>query len=248
MLKKKVVAFIQARMGSTRLPGKIMMDINGRPMLWHVFFRLKRARLLDDVVVVTTTGSGDDVVEVFCGMNQMQCFRGNEHDVLDRYYQAAKVFHADVLVRITADCPLIDPATTDQVVDALLRNKDGFCGAANIVHRTYPRGLDVEAFSFVAIEKAWKMTAQPYEREHVTIYFYEHPEFFKVCSVEQARDLSWMRWTVDQMDDLHFIKEVYRLMQAQGKEFFDCSDVVALLKQYPDLQKLNASVMQKTIH
>ncbi len=248
MSKKKIVALIQARMGSSRLPGKILMDINGRPMLWHVFSRLRRCHLLDDVVIVTTSESKDDDVESFCRLHQISCFRGSEQDVLDRYYQAAIACKADIIVRITADCPLIDPVITDKVINAFLSHPGGYCGAANIIERTYPRGLDTEVFVFPAVETAWKTASMPHHREHVTSFLYEHPEFFQVLSVKQDKDLSGMRWTVDETDDLHFINEVYRLMKKKGLDFFDYNDVVVLLAQHPALCKLNASVMQKKIH
>ena len=247
-MNKHVVVFIQARMGSSRLPGKVMTDINGEPMLWHVVSRLKQCPLISEVVVVTTTDSKDDAIEQFCQQKKIFYFRGSEEDVLDRYYQAALAHKADVVVRITSDCPLIDPIITEKVIRAYLNNSAVLSGASNVVERTFPRGLDTEVFSFAALEKVWQMAQKPYEREHVTVFMYEHPELFKIISVTHKENFSHLRWTVDELDDLRLVKEIYRIMKENGQERFGFQDVMALLKKNPELNDINSSVKQKIIH
>lgn len=190
------VAIIQARMSSSRLPGKVLLDLAGQPMLVHVVERVKGARTIQDIVVATTNDPSDDPIEQACAARGYACFRGSLHDVLDRYYQAARASRAGVIVRITADCPLIDPAVVDRTVEAFHSPNTDFC--ANRLPppwgRTLPIGLDVEVVSFTALERAWKEADQPFQREHVMPYFYEGipPEALHVSPAEHslARDTS----------------------------------------------------------
>ncbi len=244
----KTVAVIQARMGSSRLAGKAMMDICGAPMLGRVISRIKICSLIEDLVVATTIEKKDDPIEQFCHKKNILCFRGSENDVLDRYYQSAVKFAADVIVRITCDCPLIDPHVTDQVIAAYLKDTSNISGASNVVDRAYPRGLDTEVISFHALEQVWEKATQSHQREHVTAFIYEHPELFKMLSIKHDKNLSHLRWTVDEEDDLSFVREVYRAMAERGKEQFYLNDIVELLKQKPDLIKINSAVRQKAIH
>ncbi len=158
----KTVAIIQARIGSTRLPGKVMAHISGKPMLWHVVQRTRRAKALDEVMVATSVKSKDDTVTEFCDKSAIDCFRGSEEDVLDRYYQAAKQFPDSIIVRITADCPFVDPGVADKVIG--LYQEGNYDYVSNIFPRTYPDGLDVEAFSLAALERAWLEARDPYDR------------------------------------------------------------------------------------
>jgi len=246
MKNKKIAAIIQARMGSTRLPGKILMDIAGRPMLWQVVNRIRNCDMVNEIVVASTIESKDDAVEDFCGKNGINCFRGSEDDVLDRYYQAASINNADVVVRITADCPLIDPGTVDKVLSEYLSKCDEYDGASNVIERTYPRGLDTEVFSFPALAKIWAAAKKEHEREHVTVYFYEHPEEFNMFSVKNNKDLSSFRWTVDEDTDLAMVRKVYEYFSSR-KNKFSIFDITAFIEKHPDVKMLNENVEQKKV-
>jgi glutamate-1-semialdehyde aminotransferase/spore coat polysaccharide biosynthesis protein SpsF (cytidylyltransferase family) len=234
-----ILALIQARMGSLRFPGKVLEDLSGHPMLWHVVNRTRRAKLVDKVVVATTDRSVDDPIAVFCVQEDIGCFRGSEQDVLDRFYQAGKANGAEVVVRITADCPLIDPAVIDKV---LTRFQRGDCDyVCNVFRYTYPDGLDTEVFSFAALEKAWHEAIKPSEREHVTPYL--RTDKFRTASVESETPVSseQYRWTVDHPADLEFVRRVYDAFSENGD--FGLQDVFGLLKERPDL----ATIQVETI-
>jgi len=239
-LRKKphVVAVVQARMGSSRLPNKVLEPILDKPMLQHVVERVRQARTVERVVVATTDRSADDAVEAFCRARRIDVFRGSEDDVLDRFYRAAAEFRADVVVRITADCPLIDPAVVDKVV---LR---GFAGdvdyVTNRLRYTYPDGLDVESFSFAALAQAWKEARLPADREHVTSYI-RNPRRFRIAGVENETDLSPrnLRWTVDEPADLQFVRAVYERLGGNGNRF-GLQEVLALLDREPGIAQINA--------
>ncbi len=233
------LALIQARMGSSRFPGKVLQDLAGRPMLWHVVDRVRGAKSVDQVVIATTDREVDDPIAEFCEREGIGCFRGNEQDVLDRFYQAAKANHANVVVRITADCPLIDPEVIDKV---LSRFAQGDCDyACNVIRYTYPDGLDTEAFSFAALEKAWREADKPSEREHVTPYL--RTGKFRTANVESEIPVSpeKFRWTVDHPTDLEFVRRVYAAFSGNGE--FGLRDVFDLLKERPDLATIQAETI-----
>jgi glutamate-1-semialdehyde aminotransferase/spore coat polysaccharide biosynthesis protein SpsF (cytidylyltransferase family)/predicted dehydrogenase len=234
-----VVVIIQARMGSSRLPGKSLAEIEGHPMLWHVIQRVKRACLVGRVVVATSTAPADDAIEAMCRENGVTCYRGSEHDVLDRYYMAARAERASQLVRITADCPLIDPEVIDRVVRRFQRGDVDY--ATNAMVRTYPDGLDTEVFSFSALERAWHEANKSSEREHVTPYL--RMGKFRTANVEcdSISLYQHYRWTVDEAEDLEFTRAVYRAMR--GKEYFGMQDVLDLLEQNPGLEKMNSEIV-----
>lgn len=240
----KIVAIIQARMGSTRLPGKVLMDIEGETVLSRVLRRLCRATLINDLLVATSDLPADDVIVDECRRCSVQVSRGDQDDVLDRYYHAAQMAKADIVVRITSDCPLIDPEITDKTIRAFLES--GVDYASNGLRRTYPRGLDTEAMTFDALAKAWRQAQKPYEREHVTPYIYEHPDVFKLLAVTGDEDYSDHRWTLDTPEDLEFIRSVYGHMKERGS--FSWRDVLNVLKEYPELVLINRSVAQKPLH
>jgi glutamate-1-semialdehyde aminotransferase/spore coat polysaccharide biosynthesis protein SpsF (cytidylyltransferase family) len=233
----KTLAIIQARMTSSRLPGKVLADIAGAPMLRRVCERVGRAATLDGVVVATSDRPADDPVAQWCGRAGVACFRGDESDVLDRYYQAARRHGADVVVRVTADCPLIDPEVIDRVVTAFRDGRADY--AANILRQTYPDGLDVEVFAFAALERAWREAARPSEREHVTPYL-RNSGLFRVVGVENETDLGprQLRSTVDEPQDLEFVRAVYGA--ANGRERLGLNDVLSLLEERPDVAALQA--------
>lgn len=234
-----VVAIIQARMGSSRLPGKSLAEIEGMPMLWHVVQRVKRATLVDRVVVATSTAPADDAIERMCRENGVACHRGSENDVLDRFYHAARAEKAAQVVRITADCPLIDPEVIDRVVRRFQRGDLDY--ASNAMVRTYPDGLDTEVFSFSALERAWHEASKTSEREHVTPYL--RSEKFRTASVENLLECSHLncRWTVDEPEDLEFVCAVYGAFR--GRESFLMKDILQLLREQPELEKLNSQVV-----
>ena len=243
------VAVIQARMGSTRLPGKIMRPIRGATVLGHVLTRVRACPQLDAVVVATTTNPADDQVAAESRAHGARVFRGSELDVLDRYYHAAKENQAAAVVRITSDCPLFDPHLLTRMIDEF--HSLGATGRkvdylSNTLQRTFPRGLDVEIFTFAALERAHREAAQPHEREHVTPYIHQHPELFCLRNFAGPEDLSHHRWTLDTEDDLRFVEAVYAALHREG-ELFSTEDVLRLLAERPDLALLNAHVEQKKL-
>lgn len=243
---KRIVVVVQARMGSTRLPGKIMMNIEGEPMLWHVVNRLNHCELPDKVVVATSNARADDVVEKFCKGRGINIFRGSEDDVLARYYNAAAEYGADTVVRVTGDCPLIDPKIVDKTVLAYLNNRKDYDGASNVIERTYPRGLDTEVVSFGCLERCHKNASERYQREHVIIYIYEHPEDFKLYNVKNDINLSSLRWTVDEEADFKFVTEIYKRLYRDRKIFY-MNDVLKTLDRDPSILLINRGIEQKSI-
>jgi spore coat polysaccharide biosynthesis protein SpsF len=261
----KTVAIIQARMGSSRLPGKVLLDIAGKPMMQHVIERTQRARSLDSVTVATTTDPSDDPVAAFAASIGVPCTRGSLHDVLDRYYQAAKQHQAEVVVRITADCPLIDPEIIDQTVQLVtgnwLLNTDFACNRLPPpFSRSFPIGLDVEACTFAALERAWKESTETFHREHVMPYIYEGarltPETpqlalgisqrgFRIAQLHHTPDYGEQRWTVDTPEDLVFIREIFARLD--GKPNFNWYDVLEIVQKHPELTQINAGVRHKTM-
>jgi len=212
-------------------------------MIGRVLQRTRAAGTLDEVIVATTTEPTDDRIVAHCREHEAFCFRGSQEDVLDRYYRAASQCGAQVVVRVTSDCPLIDPGVIDKTVSAFLAEQPDY--ASNSMVRTYPRGLDVEAMSFRALELAWREARQPYERAHVTPYIHESPNKFKILSVTGDHDYSEFRWTVDTPQDLEFVRAVYARL---GNAKFLWSDVIKLLEREPKLASINQSVVQKALH
>ncbi len=240
----KVVAIVQARMGSTRLPGKVLKDLEGETVLNRVLGRLRRASLINELLVATTDSPEDDAIVAECRKCSVAVSRGDRDDVLDRYYRAAQLAKAEIVVRITSDCPLIDPEITDKTIAAFLESSPDY--ASNALERTYPRGLDTEVLSFQALSRAWQAARQSYEREHVTPYIYEHPAEFKLLSVTSRENFSAHRWTLDTPEDLEFIRAVYERLK--DKPEFSWRDVLDLIDREPELIEVNRSVMQKALH
>ena len=238
-----IVAIIQARMGSSRLPGKVLMDLGGEMVLGRVVRRLQRSRHISKIVVATTTVPADEVIVAECDRLEVLCFRGSEHDVLDRYYQAARANAADAVVRITSDCPLIDPELVDETVE-VFRDKHADY-ASNVFPRTYPRGLDTEVFSFDALDRAWREAREAHQREHVTPYLYEHPQIFKLASLSGAADYSRYRWTLDTREDLELLRAIYS--RFHGRDDFSWQEVLRLMEREPELAELNSQVLQKSV-
>jgi spore coat polysaccharide biosynthesis protein SpsF len=239
----RVVAIIQARMGSTRLPGKVMKDLAGETVLARVVERVRRAGEIEEVIIATTHQAEDDSIVDECRRLKVRGFRGEVNDVLDRYYRAAKEAKAEAIVRITSDCPLIEPEITDKTVRAFLERRPDY--ASNVLKRTYPRGLDTEIMTWEALDRSWREARESYEREHVTPYIYENPEQFALHSVFGETDYSALRWTLDAPEDLAFLRAVYERME---NECFSWRDVLALLDREPGLIELNRHISQKALH
>jgi len=240
----RVVAIIQARMGSTRLPGKVLKNLEGETVLARVLARVKRAATIGEVLVATSDARGDDVIVSECKRLDTKVFRGDENDVLDRYYRAAQFSKAEVVVRITADCPLIDPQITDKTVNRFLEERPDY--ASNALIRTWPRGLDTEVFSLQTLECAWSESSETYQRAHVTPYMYQHPERFKVLAVTGEGDYGDLRWTLDTAEDLEFLSAIYSRLG--GRDDFGWQDVLSLLVREPGLSLINRHVVQKALH
>lgn len=241
----RTVAIIQARMASTRLPQKAMLDIAGHTMLWHVVQRLHDCQNLDEVVVATTVNTEDQAITDFCRAQGFHCYRGSSEDVLDRYFQAAKAYKAEAVVRITSDCPLIDPEIVDELIKRYSDSPDEYAGASTIIRRSYPRGLDCELVSMSTLTNLWERVTEPKYREHVTLYIYDHLHDFRMISLEFPEDLSRYRWTVDEQADLDFVREVYRQLYAVDPAF-RTRDVLKLLNKDKKLQLINQHIEQKT--
>jgi spore coat polysaccharide biosynthesis protein SpsF len=265
----RTIAIVQARMGATRLPDKVLEDIGGEPMLAWVVERARRATLVHQVVVATSTETEDDPIEAFCKSKGYSCYRGSLHDVLDRYYQAARTYAAEVVVRLTADCPVIDPWVIDQTLqaffgrtEALIVNGRGkaipeelrktqisWDFAANRLpppwKRTFPIGLDTEVCTFNALEAAWNFADRVHQREHVMPYLYEHPERFHLLVVNHEPDYGHYRWTVDTREDLDLVRRIYNLLG--DRMDFSWLDVLQLFEKYPELAEINAVVLPKNV-
>ena len=241
----KRVIILQARTTSTRLPGKVLMDLAGRPMLAQQLRRLKRCRQADEIVVATTTNVTDDPVVALARSEGARWYRGSETDVLSRYVNAAREAKAEVVVRVTADCPLIDPEESDRVIEALIAQRERCDYASNVVRRTYPQGLDTEAMYADTLERLERLAHSSPAREHVTYYILnERPELFGIHSVTDTENNSDLRWTVDVAEDLEMVRRLYEEL-ALGDRFVGYRELLAHVRAHPAVAAVNADVMQK---
>lgn len=241
----KVVAIVQARMGSSRLPGKVMLDLAGETVLGRCIRRLQRASTLDAVVVATTTNEMDQAIVDYCAKKKWPVIRGSESDVLARYFQAASQHEADVVVRVTSDCPIIEPMLVDQVVNTFMEQAPRVDYVANTLPpRNFPRGLDTEVFSFESLTRAHQSATGSAEREHVTPYIWQNPTEFRLDRIGYEENLSAMRWTVDTLEDYELIRRIYHHI---GHDEFSWQDVLHLLHEYPEWLALNQTIQQKVI-
>jgi len=234
-----VVAIIQARMSSSRLPGKVLMPLAGRPVLEHVVNRVKACRTISEVVVATSTDESDDAISSWGQEAGIPVYRGSLQDVLDRYYQAAKLFHADAVVRITADCPALDPSIVDEVVSGFLAGNYDFYGLGG----EFPDGLDCTVFAFSALERAWKEAKLDSEREHVGPYIENHPELFRNGAFYKFKGLGHHRWTLDEPRDYAFLQEIFSRLFQEGRQF-SSGDVLELLEKEPELLGINNTIIR----
>lgn len=257
-------------MGSSRLPGKVLLDLAGKSMIQHVIERTQRAQTVDAVLIATTSDPSDDPVAAFAASMEAPCYRGSLHDVLDRYYQAAKTHQAEVVVRITADCPLIDPAVIDETVRLVTHHSalitDFACNRLPPPFtRSFPIGLDVEACTFAALERAWRESTETFHREHVMPFLYENvtlspaklitdycllstgtsPRGFRIAQLHHTPDYGSLRWTVDTPEDLTFMREIFARLE--GKPDFTWYDVLEIVQKEPELAQINAGIRHKTM-
>lgn len=230
----QVSAIIQARMGSTRLPGKIMKKLNGISLLECQLNQLQNSKLLDKIIIATTTNPEDNIIEEFGHSKNIQCFRGSSLDVLDRYFQCAKKFNLKHIARITSDCPLIDPTIVDQTIE--IYNNETYDYVNNFYKRSFPSGTEVEIISFNTLEKTWKEAKKPSEREHVTPYIYNNPMKFKIGSLEYETNISNLHWAVDRIEDFKLVKTLY---QKINKKPILLADILNLIKKEPSLLEIN---------
>jgi spore coat polysaccharide biosynthesis protein SpsF len=234
-----ILAVLQARVSSSRLPGKVLKPILGAPMLARQLERVKRARKIDELIVATSIEASDTEIAALCAATSTLCHRGSLDDVLDRFYTAAKPYQPNHVVRLTGDCPLADWTVIDCVIDFCV---DGdFDYASNTLRPTWPDGLDVEVVRFGALEEAWREALLPSEREHVTPFVHRRPERFYLGSFEQETDMSALRWTVDEPEDFAFASKVYEALYPSNAAF-TTQDIFALLHARADLRALNADI------
>ncbi|NYT10685.1 MAG: NTP transferase domain-containing protein [Methanosarcinales archaeon] len=238
-----IVAIIQARMGSTRLPEKVMREIGKKTMLSRVVQRTARSELIDKIVVATTTKTSDDPIVAECDRLNVSVFRGDEQDVLDRYYRAAMAYQAEAIVRITSDCPLIEPEVVDRVIRVFLDESPDY--ASNSLEKTYPRGLDTEVVTMEALIRAWQEATEPYQRVHVTPYIFQNPDQFTLLPVKSDVDYSRYRWTVDTQEDLDFVRAIYS--RFGNEDAFTWNDVLSILTAEPELAEINRHIRQKSL-
>lgn len=235
----KVVAIIQARMSSKRLRGKVLMQLAGIPVLEHVVQRVSYCKTINQVVVATSSDISDDDIETWCINHKVECFRGNLDDVLDRFYQAAKHYQAEAIVRITADCPVIDPAIVDEVVEGYQVGGFEFYGLSG----EFPDGLDCTVFSFSAIERAWNESVLPSEREHVGPYIEKNPEIFKSGALVKFKDMSHHRWTLDEPEDFKLLSFIFNELYEKDSIFYT-HQIMKLLEINPEISNINSNIIR----
>jgi spore coat polysaccharide biosynthesis protein SpsF len=231
-----LVAVLQARFSSTRLPGKVLKPLLGEPMLARQLERIGRARRIDQLIVATSTESSDDPIATLCNSLGVACHRGALDDVLDRMYQAGAAAKANTFMRLTGDCPLVDPDLLDRLVNFF--QAGGYDYASNTIEPTFPDGLDAEVMHFHCLEAAWREGRLPSEREHVTPFIYNHPERYRIGSFKGEPDLSALRWTVDEAPDLEFVAQIYQTLYPDNPAFCT-ADILQLLGQKPELAEIN---------
>lgn len=240
------VCTIEARMTSSRLPKKVMTPILGRAMLELMIERLRRARRIDEIVVATTTNATDDVIEALAERVGVGCFRGSEEDVLGRVLNAAKAYDADLIVETTGDCPLVDPFIVDHVVGTFESNDVDYCG--NVVVKSYPLGMAVQVFPIQVLAEVARLTQDPADREHVSLYIYDHPKRFRVLQLVSGfgPEEAALRLTVDTQEDLELVSRVFEALYPVRPDF-DLFDIVEFLRSRPDIARLNRHIVQKAV-
>lgn len=239
----RIIIITQARMTSTRLPGKVLRMVNDKPLLAYHVERLKRVGLADEVVVATTINASDDPIVDWCVKNQIKYYRGSEEDVLSRYYETAKEFNADAIVRVTSDCPLIDPKVVNDLIKLYIDKTNNYDYVSNTLMRTYPRGMDAEIFSFKVLEAVHEKANTKPEREHVTSHIYRNPAEYRLGNLSYITDESQHRWTVDTPEDFELIKKI--LESFYPSIGFTLEECLHLLKENPSWILINKEIEQK---
>lgn len=240
----KTLIIVQARMTSTRLPGKVMKQVLGKPLLQYQIERLQRVKLADEIVIATTINQTDEPIIDLCNTLSVAHFRGSEDDVLTRYYGAATAHRADVVIRVTSDCPLIDPQVINQVIDYYLKNQSNYDYVSNSIKRTYPRGMDTEVFSFSVLQQAFLEATAPPDREHVTPFIHRQPERYSLGYVTYPEDCSHHRWTVDTPEDFELIQKIIEAVYPTQPSF-TLEDCLRLLREDPNWYFINSHIEQK---
>lgn len=243
---KKFTAIIQARMESTRLPNKALLNIGDKPMLLHVVNQTLSSKFIKDVIIATTSSEKDKKIENFCLKHNLKYFRGSTNDLLDRYYKCAKKFSCNPIIRISSDCPFLDPIIIDKVITKFLKNS--FDYVANNLEKSnknwinstcnFPQGMVVEISSFDALERSWASAKKPSEREHVFPYVQFNPDLFKVSNIKNQKDLSFIRCTVDRKEDLQFVREIWK-RKSKTKKIIHIDEINKIVKKEPELVKIN---------
>lgn len=234
-----IVCIIQARTGSTRLPEKVLLKLCGKTVLEHVITRVKRSKRISKIVVATTESKDNNIIVGICQKMRIGVYRGSENDVLDRYYQAANMFKANHIVRITADCPLIDPGIMDDTIELHLQKKADF--TSNALEVTLPDGLDTEVFTFKSLKKTWENANLTSEREHVTTYMEKNPKIFNIASFKYRENFSNKRWTLDEPRDYKFIRIIYKNLYKKNP-VFGMDEVLGFLKSHPELEGITKGI------
>lgn len=239
-----IVAIVQARIGSTRLPGKVLKPLCGKSVLAHVITRLKKVPSIDNIVIATTTLDEDNAIVDEALANDAFYYRGSKENVLSRYYEAAREYKADVIIRVTSDCPLIDPGITEEIIQGFLKTDADYM--SNKTTPTFPRGLDTEVFTKQALETCFQRSYNNIHTEHVTPYIYLHPDQFSIAEYKWPIDYSDYRWTLDTVEDYKLITEIYNHLYQSG-EIFDWKEVIALMEEVPELIGINNHIEQKKL-
>ena len=241
----KVVAIIQARVNSTRLPNKVFLDLKGKVLLEHVVKRLNPSKKINEIAIATTVHKADDVIEKFCIQNELICFRGSENNVLERYYFSAVSMKADVIVRVTADDPFKDFRIIDEAIDILVKgNYDFVC---NNNPATFPEGLDVEVVRLEALKRSYELAESNFQKEHVTQYIHQNKNKFKTFNIKSEVDLSEKRWTIDTIEDYKFVRSIYDNLYIDN-EIFLTQEILTFLRKNPDLELMNLKVKRSEMY
>lgn len=242
----KVNAIIQARCGSTRFPNKVFADIDGEPLIWHVVNRLSYTKKIDEIIIATTVNEKDDKIEKWCSNNDIGCYRGDENDVLNRYYCASQEFPSDIIVRITADDPFKEPDVIDRVINKLIDGQYDY--VTNNYPPSFPEGLDCEAFTWETLKKMENLATEDFEREHVTQYIFKHLEDFQTANVSSKKMLKDYRWTIDTRQDYEMVREIYAKRDMNKNGILLMEEILDILNKNPKILEINSSVHRSLMY
>jgi len=235
---EKIIAVIQARMSSTRLPDKVLADIEGKPLIWHIFNRLQKISSISEVVISTTNKSTDKPLIEFAKKENIAYFAGSENDIIDRIYKTGEKFSCDVLVKINADCPLIDIKLIENGINLFISSKNKPDLVTNCVEETFPEGMQYSIFNFSIIKKIWLTLKESFWREYFYRFMLENKNDFSIINIKNEQDLSKLRWTVDYQEDLEFVKKIYNKLYTKN-QFFGMNEIINVLKENPEIAKIN---------